>query len=48
MTEGTGTDNEAGSTFACPSDASSFVRHRNTEGESNGLLNTGQHQPVNP
>ena len=48
MTEGTGTDNEAGSTVACPSDASSFVRHRNTEGESNGLLHTGQRQPVNP
>ena len=48
MTEGTGTDNEAGSTVACPSDASSFVRHRNTEGESDGLLHTGQHQPVNP
>ena len=48
MTEGTGTGNEAGSTAACPSVASSFVRHRNTEGESHGLLHTGQHQPVNP
>ena len=42
MTEGTGTGHEAGSTAACPSDASSFVRHRNTEGESNDLLHTGQ------
>ena len=47
MTEVTGTGHEADSTAACPSVASSFVLHRNTEGETHDLLHTGQHQPVN-
>lgn len=48
MTEVTGTGHEADSTAACPSVASSFVLHRNTEGETHDLLHTGQREPVNP